>query len=164
MTQSLDGIRLPVTLLPNRRKMFALLLGAAAFVAAGAWMVATGAWFGWVAIGFFGFCMVVALKQLMGLSARVELKADGFKVGLAFSSYFVKWEDVVRFVVCSVPPSRIPLVCWDYRPEYGGRRRLNAINKGLFGFESGLPELEMAPHELAGLMNRLLKEHRNRCA
>ncbi|WP_407529193.1 STM3941 family protein [Methylobacterium oryzisoli] len=78
-----------------RRQLAGLLLGAGAFVATGAWMLATRpdpvvAGLGLLAIAFFGLCGLVALRDLVRRGPVLSVSAYGL-FDRRFSTEWIPW-------------------------------------------------------------------------
>lgn len=113
-----------------------LLLGSAAFVAAGVWMVREGRPFGWAAIGFFGLGILVGVVQLLPGSSRLRIDAMGFSATHLFRTTSVRWADVASFQVVVLRrrgSSILEMVGFDYAPGYAGHRLARRVNTVIGG-------------------------------
>jgi len=122
------------------------------FVYAGIYMMATNPFLGWVTTIFFGFCLLVALLQLLPGSSQLKLTREGFEMTSLFRTHFTRWEDIQGFKTGFVWPRR--MVVFNYVDSHRKFRFGKRLAKGLSGNEAALPEsYGMKPAALAQLMN-----------
>ncbi len=90
----------PIVIRSSRGKTLLLLLGSAAFVAAGAWAVSDGSgqqdWRGWLAIVFFGLCAIAALWRLIR-PETLTIAREGFHYTAPMGSTAFSWTEIERF-------------------------------------------------------------------
>lgn len=101
----------------------------------------------------FGLGIFVFALQFIPRASYLRITNEGF----TFCSLFRKsplflWNDVSGFRVASVPPSRHPLIVFDWHAKPD--RSIGRINRHLVGATNGLPDTYgLRPEELADLMN-----------
>lgn len=166
----------------SKTKLVLLLLGSAAFVAAGAWLLsldpatvrshrAFGAFFndplfarglGLLSILFFGICGAYALKALFDKKPGLVLNDSGFVDNAsAVAAGFIPWSEVVGVGVFEVNKQRTLIVEVADPQKYVGRggalrRALNKANYKLSGSPITIPStaLSIGFPELVSLFDR----------
>ncbi len=148
--------------LPARRTRAAwLLVGSAAFVAAGAWMLGEKPLLGWAAIAFFGLGLVLGIVLLArpGLM-RLVLDDEGFEMASPVRVVRVPWSAVDGFEVVRKPARMIAI---HYRADYLGQAGGRAFARELTGIEGGIPDLYAKPLDaLLPVLDAFLLRHRER--
>jgi hypothetical protein len=144
-----------LVLRPSTKKMAKYLLICAVFVAIGILDIykVGASTIGWLCVVFFGLGAIVFALQFIPRASYLWITNEGFTFCSLFrrSPVFL-WHDVSDFRVASVPPSRHPLVVfnWTAKPD----RRIGRVNRHLVGATDGLPDTYgLRPEELADLMN-----------
>ncbi|HEY3636351.1 MAG TPA: hypothetical protein VGK95_14975 [Caldimonas sp.] len=135
--------------------MLLLLVGCAAFVAGGVFVLPTKPVAAYAAIVFFGLGVVVALVNLLPGSSYLELEQRGFTMCTFFRKSFHRWEDVAAFFPLSVEGTK-PMVALRYAPSYQGARAIRRFATQLTGAEGALPDTYgMSAADLAALLNKV---------
>jgi hypothetical protein len=146
----------------------ALLMISLLFTAAGAAMIAAGAPFGWLALGF-GVVGLAVLGFTLVRPNRLELSADGFTTVTLGRRWSVAWSDCGEFRTWKDTfyfgsPTMVVFEC---RAPLSGGRALKVAAEALTGENASLPETYgMAASDLAALLNeyRLAAIARDRTA
>jgi PH (Pleckstrin Homology) domain-containing protein len=153
---------------PRKGKWALVLLGSAAFVATGFWMVTDSPserFWGYAGIIFFGLCLVIALIQFIPGSSFLRLTADGITVRAMWRTTFYRWSDIARFGAAEFTTfgARQRFVGLDFSATYPHRDRaqtVKKINRALIGFEGTLPDNYGWDYaELAAHLNRLREQY-----
>jgi hypothetical protein len=159
---------------PSKSKYALLLLGSAAFVAAGFFILQhIDTWpervAGYAGIGFFGLCGMVALIVMAPGSSYLRLNSEGMTFRTFWRATFIRWSDIERFGVLefTTPGAGIPprhrMVGFDYLASYprGEKSRMLAeSNRRRFGFEGALPDNYGWKHaDLAAHLNELRERY-----
>ena len=152
----------PVTLYPSRRRWLGILLGCAAFVAIGVWMlISTSTGDGsfantaiaWFAIVFFGIGVVVAAVTVLPGAGALKLDRDGFEITKFFRRHSVRWPDATGFAMAAIPPAEQKMVVFDDAHAGGGAIARWSVS--IAGHNASLPDTYGLPAEdLASLMTR----------
>ena len=121
---------------PRLGKVVVLLFVSAAFVAAGAWMVRAGEWFGWVWIAFSGLPGLVLGIRLLPNSTYLRVGPDGFTICELFRAHSCRWPDVGAFEVRRV--GRSEMVVFSFSRQYPGSRGLRRFSARLLGAEAAV--------------------------
>jgi hypothetical protein len=157
---------------PSKRKWIAVTLLAAAFTAAGVWIVDDGAWLvGVVVIAFFGPCTCVGVWTLIPGNAYLRLDPAGLAARTPFRTLRYSWDEIDNFRVHTVVTRArgithtTDLVAFDRRggPVAGPLLRSigGTISPQSLEVDAGLPDTYgRNPGELA----RLLQGYRDRYA
>jgi hypothetical protein len=124
-----------------------------AFVAAGLWLIRRGEAGGWLVLGFFGLCAVLALLVPLATRNHLRLDPDGFTVTTPVLTRSYRWAEVDRFF--AVGDGGSGAVAFDLAAasprRRGGSQRLT---RRLFGYDDALPQTYgMPPERLAALLN-----------
>jgi hypothetical protein len=139
--------------------MLLLLVGCAAFVAGGVFMLPTRPAAAYGAIVFFGLGIVVAVVNLLPGSSYLELEQRGFTLCTLFRKTFHPWEDIAEFFPFSMQGAK-PMVALRYAPTYRRQSTARSFAKQLAGAEGALPDTYgMSAADLAALLNRVRAEH-----
>lgn len=154
---------------PGKGKWALTLLGSAAFVGIGCWMVIDSPqdrFWGYGGIVFFGLGVVVALIQFIPGSSFLRIRADGITVRSMWRTTVYRWSDIERFGVATMSVgARQSFVGLDFSATYPHRdkaKKLKNINRALIGFEGMLPDNYGWDYaELAAHLNRLREQHLN---
>lgn len=150
-----DGAPLPNTLRlkPGRAKWLGVFAISAGFVAIALWMGPDEdpmLFYG--AGGFFLLCALVALPQMIGVGASLDLDREGFTCRTLFKSFRRKWTDCSPFA-----PARVGLntmVAFETGEDIATHPGLAEINRQLVGAAGALPDtFGLSASELADLMN-----------
>ena len=105
-----------------------------------------------LAAAFFGVAAVAFAVMLLPGAAYLRLDAEGFTTCSLFRSRRTSWADVGAFGVTQV--SGQEMVGYDSATDAARRPRLAALNAGLSGFTSALPDTYgLGAANLAALMN-----------
>ena len=146
-----DFTRLPILLRPSRAKQILLLAVCLAFTAIGVMMVRDGERMGYCCGGVFGLGVCVAVANMLPGAAYLRLDEGGFTFCSLFRAHTVPWSAVAEFGVFTI--RRNQMVGWNYVSPYEKPSRLRGVNRGLCGFDAGLPNIYgMKAVELAELM------------
>ena len=182
--QRLDGADNRVVIPVSKRKLWLLLLGALAFVAAGAWM----AWdphtlnqgryrspvliriVGTLSVLFFGACGYFIARKLRSGDAGLVIEAEGFlDQSSATSLGWVPWSDVVDLSAFTVQGQRFILVQVRDPDRYLSRlsglsQKAAAINLSAYGSPVTISanSLETGFEELMGALKKGLEDYRRR--
>jgi hypothetical protein len=95
------------------------------------WAGRSGAWTGWVAVPFFGVCLLVAIIQVV-TAARTFLKLDrrGFAmVQWGGRRHEVSWSDIESFWVANLIWTKVIAV--RYSPSYQKAREARSVVRRL---------------------------------
>lgn len=139
-------------LVPSRLRAASLLGGSLMFVAAGIGMRGEHAIGAWFVIAFFELCALVGGILLVPGSSWLELRADGFEIRSLFRTSFVRWRDIGRLTVARIGTRAS--VCWQFAPDYPGRRASRELSAALTGVEGALPDTYgLSAHALADRVN-----------
>ena len=153
---------------PGKGKWALVLLGSAAFVGIGFWMVSDSPqqrFWGYAGIVFFGLCAVVALVQFIPGSSFLRVGTDGITLRVMWRTTFYRWSDIERFGATefSTFGARQRMVGLDFSATYPHRDKaqtVKKINRALTGFEGALPDNYGWDYaELAAHLNRLREQH-----
>jgi hypothetical protein len=125
-----------------------------AFVAGGVWLIRTGDAGGWLVLGFFGLCAVLALLVPLATRNHLRLDPDGFTVATPVLTRSYRWAEVDRFFAVGAGGSGsvgFDLAAASPRRRGGSQR----LTRRLFGYDDALPQTYgMPPERLAALLNR----------
>jgi hypothetical protein len=152
----------PVRLVPSQGKWLKVLLGCAAFVAIGIWMMRDDAtltktyggipaiYMAWGATLFFGLGLIISIVVMLPGAASLTLRADGFTVRKIFRDRIFSWTDADNFSVFTIRTSR--LVGFNYR--LFTNTALGRANVALTGRNAALPDsYGLAEEDLVRLMS-----------
>jgi len=139
--------------------MLSLLVGCAAFVAAGVFVLPKSPAAAWGAIVFFGLGIPIALVNLLPGSSYLELDAGGFTICSLFRKWHHRWEDVAEFFPLPMGRAK-PMVAIRYAPSYQGQAAVRRFATALAGAEGALADTYgMSAADLAALLNKVRAEH-----
>jgi len=124
----------------------------------GSVMALRAEWVGWVgialAIAGLPFCWWVLTSPRMWL----KLDRECIRFGTLRRIHCYRWSDIAAIGVAWVAEEK---VCFTFRANYQGEKKLRAINQASFGFDRFLPDAYgKKPRELA----KLLEDWRHRCS
>ena len=152
-TAMATAISLPHRLQSARGRSVLLLVGCAAFVAAGLFILPEHPAAGASSIVFFGLGVVVALVQLRPGSSYLELDREGFTTCTLFRKTFYRWSDIAEFSARSKGIANT-VVVMRLAPSFPGYETLRRFAKWLGDDEFPLPDTYGLPAaELAALLN-----------
>ncbi len=152
---SLNETLKPITYTSSPLKMLGLLAGSLTFVCIGLFLVISeGTKEGWLAIGFFGLGIPIAIFRMIKPS-KLELTLQGFVEHTRRHAKFYNWVDVTEFRVRKISTSG-PLgpkfVSFDIYEEEG--KALSSIAKTLSGNNAMISDTYgMSAKDLADIMN-----------
>lgn len=150
---------LPLRLSTTRRSMLLLLLGSAAFVVAGFFVLPTHPVLAEQAIVFFGLGVLVAVIQLLPNSSYLEVDERGFTTCTMFRKGFVSWDDVAEFVPYTVNARARKRVGFRYAASYQAHAASRKFLRALAGVDGALPDTYgRSAEDLAALLNGLRAE------
>ena len=129
----------------SRVRALWLILACLGLVAVGIWTGRSGAWAGWVAVAFFGVCLLVAIVQVV-TARRTFLKLD--RRGFAMVQWGgrrqeVSWSDIESFWVARLIWTKVIAV--RYSPSYQNAREVRSVvrlftrTQGVGGFDGIIP-------------------------
>jgi hypothetical protein len=148
----------PITLYPSREKWAMLAAGSAPFVVIGGIMIldasANTLW-GWVAVVFFGACLLIAAIRLLPGAAALTLDVSGFEEHtLFFQRVRAQWRNVTDIQADTAPARSNAKLVWYNDPEWKGSW-LAGQETALPGCNAGLTDTYgLSAEELAELMIR----------
>jgi hypothetical protein len=149
----------PITLYPSREKWAMLAAGSAPFAITGAILILDGSahtlW-GWVALVFFGVCLLVSAIRLLPRAAALTLDISGFEEHtLFFQRVRAQWRNVSDIQADAAPAARSSMkLVWYNDPEWKGFW-LAGQEAALPGCNAGLTDTYgLSAEELAELMIR----------
>ena len=143
----------PRTLRTKPISNIALLSVSVGFVGVGRWMVHEGQWSGWLIIGFFGVCALVAIALMLPGASYLRLNSEGFTMCCMYRSHTFKWSDVAEFDVSQIFGNT--MVMMNFSDSYKASPSVRKFNVATVGFDGALPNsYGLKPEELADLMNR----------
>lgn len=130
----------------SRRKALKLLLGCAAFVAVGCFLLVRGAsppWGPWACIGFFGLGFPISIFQLLDRRPQIIVNEFGVFDRTAHHE-FINWE-IIRDVYF-VELNRQQFICLVVDEAFEPSRRKGKFQQGLarLGKEIGFQELNIS--------------------
>jgi hypothetical protein len=128
----------PVTLYPSRKKWLVLLAAGIAFTAAGIGMIHEHVSMGWPIVLLFGAGILISLVVLLPGASGLKLDRNGFEITNLYRRSRVPWKAAMGFEAKVIPPSSREMIVFDNAEAKGGT--LAALNKGLVGHNSGLPD------------------------
>lgn len=150
-----DGDPLPdaLTLRPRRLKWLAVFLISLGFIAIAAWLGPDeDKLLFWGAGGFFVVCGLIAVPQMLGFKASLEMDQGGFTCRTMFWSFRREWRECSPFVVVTTPLRQG--VGFSTLGDEQAHPTLAASNRALIGASGMLPETySLSALELAQLMN-----------
>lgn len=141
----------PISLVlrPRKARLALLLLGSLGFVSIG---LASRQPILLLCATFFGVCAAAFAVMLLPGAAYLSLNRDGFTTCSLFRVRRVPWTDVGPFGPTQV--SGKAMVGYDSVAQAARRPRLAAVNTGLSGYNSALPDTYgLRAPDLAALMN-----------
>ena len=104
----------------SRTKWLAILLGSAAFVAFGLFILPTQPFAAWASIVFCGLCGVGAFVVLLPGSTYLRLTPEGYEMRAAFRTWKQPWQHIERFQGLPEPHQLEPSRRDYLRPELQG--------------------------------------------
>jgi hypothetical protein len=124
-----------------------------AFVAGGVWLIRTGEAGGWLALGFFGPCAVLALLVPLATRNHLRLDPDRFTVTTPVLTRTYRWAEVDHFF--PVGDGTSGAVAFDLAAASPRRRGTSQrLTRRLFGYDDALPQTYgLPPERLAELLN-----------
>lgn len=129
----------------SRVRALWLILACLGFVAVGIWAGRSGARAGWVALAFFGVCLLVAIVQVV-TAGRTFLKLDrrGFTmVQWGGRRHEVSWSDIESFWAANLIWTKVIAV--RYSPSYQNAHEARSVVRlltraqGVGGFDGIIP-------------------------
>jgi hypothetical protein len=156
----------PIRLVPSKRKWLKVLIGCAAFVAIGIWMIGDDAtstktyhgipalYVGWIATLFFGLGLIISIITMLPGASSLTLSVDGFAIRQMFRDRIFSWTDADNFAVVTVNTHyRLQrLVGFNHGPS--GNTALGRANVALTGRNAALPDsYGFAEEDLVRLMS-----------
>jgi hypothetical protein len=113
-----------IVLRPRLGRILLLVLGSAAFVAAGVWMLDRNRQVGMMSIVFFGACGVVGAVTLIPGAVSLRVGREGFQSCFLFiPRKLVRWSDIDSFAIYTVNRSRF--LGWYWKWESNKRSKLS---------------------------------------
>jgi len=136
-----------------------LLLGSAAFVVAGFFVLPTHPVAAYQGIVFFGLGVLVAVIQLLPNSSYLELDERGFTTCTMFRKSFVRWDDVAEFVPYTLGARTRKRVAFRYAATYQPHATSRKFLRTLAGVDGALPDTYgRSAEDLAALLNGVRAE------
>jgi hypothetical protein len=145
-----------IVLTGSKKKAVLLLLGSAAFVAIGVWMVAKGEAMGWGAIIFFGLGLLASLYMLTPNAVRLRIDRSGVEMKTLFKPMRLGWGDVNGFYVEHIRTgySKTKVIAIAFSESYRKQRAGRQVASALTGVEGALPNHFNRPaEEICELLN-----------
>ena len=138
---------------PARLKWVMIFLISASFVAISVWLGdEMDALTRWGSGGFFALCGLIAVPQMIGVGARLQLDREGFTCTTLFKSFRRTWVECSEFAPARVGPNL--MVGFSTLTDETNHPRGAALARALTGVSGALPDtFGMAADELAELMN-----------
>jgi hypothetical protein len=139
----------------SRVRALWLILASLGFVAVGIWAGRSGAWAGWVAVAFFGVCLLVAIVQVI-TAGRTFLKLDrrGFvMVQWGGRRQEVSWSDIESFSVANLIWTKV-IASYQNAGEVRSVVRLLTRAQGVGGFDGIIPnQYTDSPETICAALN-----------
>jgi hypothetical protein len=146
----------------SRTKWLAILLGSAAFVAFGLFILPTQPFAAWASIVFCGLYGVGAFVVLLPGSTYLRLTPEGYEMRAAFRTWKQPWQHIERFQAYRNRTSWNRFVGIIYDPSYKGHVRARRLNRSLAGVDDALRDtFGLSADELANLMNEWLNRYKH---
>ncbi|HZA80839.1 MAG TPA: hypothetical protein VFC13_05125, partial [Actinomycetes bacterium] len=125
-----------------------------AFVAAPVWLIRRGQAGGWLALGFFGPCALIALLVPLATRNHLRLDPDRFTVTTPILTRSYRWAEVDRFFpVGDGTSGAVAFYLAAAAPRRRGRSQ--RLTRRMFGYDDALPQTYgLPPERLAELLNR----------
>jgi len=136
---------------PSSKKIFLLLLGSLAFVIIGIGAIFDGDKIGWLCVGFFGLCFLVAAMQLLPGCSYLILSPEGFEYCSLYRKFSYNWHEIRELGVTNISGNE--MVCINFSDDYDNAKLGRKISTGLTGVEGSLPDTYgFSAFELAEIM------------
>lgn len=121
-----------------------MVLGSLAFVALGAWIAGlfgpdrpdAPAWFGWVAMGFFGLCGAVLIRRLFDREDMVRIGAPGIWIRGVANGQAIPWSAIAAIGIWEHKRQKVFTIKLHdpaHYPAEGLAAMLASANKALTG-------------------------------
>jgi len=143
---------LPITLRPDGKGMFFLIVVSLIFVAVSWWVARLGNTVGYVGVAFFGLGLVVFAIKLLPNSSYLRLTKEGFTVCSLFHCHTVPWPDTSEFGIADLGAKK--MVAWNSSLFAEKLPSLFKASQLISGYGCALPETYgLGAEKLCALLN-----------
>lgn len=143
---------------PKITKTIFLALISLTFVVMGFFIIDDDPRIGFMSLGFFGFCLLVFIIQLIPGSTELKLTNEGFEMTNLFKKNFIKWCDVESFEIGSLGANQTILI--DFVENHIENKVGKYISKKLAGYHGALPSTYgLEAKELLTIMNEWKRKY-----